>query len=423
MTVGAGLDVAVVHEDVERVRDTFRCIAYHVRIEPLEGTPRTGGEHVPGCCFREDLHGDGIALVFQALLEAGLVVDQVVLPGRPEERVAIHVGDVADGHSVTPLRRGGVPQPREEGLNVVRNADTERLVHRLGDTVLDAQFMALREAAEAFDAGVPGPWTQTKGIQMVDAVGNAEPAHERLEPDAAGHEENGSVASERLQNATQPTQEFVGPTGMTVVVEHALDEDRQLVDDEENRLFLCAADAKQRLAVVPPASGIEPGPDLHTEVDCADFVDVLAHPTLHVQGQARRDWANGMHGPRDVGDRVLGAGRSLDIDKKEYPAVRFEPAPQFAEDAGLPHAPLPGQQHMIPVPNARFEYSQIGFAVEEVVTAYPAAGGRSHGSSHSTNLMNRVSPTQSVVNNPVDNRLGVINGVWSIWRRVQRLSA
>ena len=111
--------------------------------------------------------------------------------------------------------------------------------------------------------------------------------------------------------------------------------------------------------------------------------------------EARRDWANGMHGPRDVGDRVLGAGRSLDIDKKENPAVRFEPAPQFAEDAGLPHAPLPGQQHMIPVPNARFEYSQLGFAVEEVVTAYPATGGRSHGSSHSTNLMNSVSPTQS----------------------------
>ena len=102
----------------------------------------------------------------------------------------------------------------------------------------------------------------------------------------------------------------------------------------------------------------------------------------------------------------------LDIDEEEEPAVCLEPAPEFAENAGLPHATLAGQQHMIPIPNTGFEYSQLGFAVEEVVTAYPAAGGRSHGSSHSTNLVNSVSPTQFVVNDSVDN--AVINDVWSM---------
>ena len=95
---------------------------------------------------------------------------------------------------------------------------------------------------------------------MVDSVGYAEPAHERTESDTAGQNENGRAVAERLNRAAQPAQELVDPPGVAVAMEHALEEDRQLVDDQEHGFFLRSAIGA---AVAPRGDASFRHPDRH----------------------------------------------------------------------------------------------------------------------------------------------------------------
>ena len=76
---------------------------------------------------------------------------------------------------------------------------------------------------------------------MVDAVGDAEPLHQGLEPDASGYDEDQGAGVEPLNDSAQPTQERVDPFGAVVLTEYALEEYRQFVDDEEYRLVVPGA--------------------------------------------------------------------------------------------------------------------------------------------------------------------------------------
>lgn len=68
----------------------------------------------------------------------------------------------------------------------------------------------------------------------------------------------------------------------------------------------------------------------------------------------------------------------MDVREEEDPSPRLEPPAKLLGDAGLAHASLSGQQYVIAVPNSRLQHLELGFAIEEVLTAYPATGGRSH---------------------------------------------
>ena len=87
------------------------------------------------------------------------------------------------------------------------------------------------------------------------------------------------------------------------------------------------------------------------------------------------DRSDRMHRLGDVGDHVLRAGRALDIGEEEDPSLGLEPAPKLSSDARLPHPALAGQQSVVAGANPRIQNPQLGFAINEVITAYPAAGG------------------------------------------------
>ncbi len=73
---------------------------------------------------------------------------------------------------------------------MVGNARPERVVHGICHAMLNRQFVTLGQSLETRDAGVTVPGSKTKGIEVVDAVGDAEPLHQGLEPDAAGQDED-----------------------------------------------------------------------------------------------------------------------------------------------------------------------------------------------------------------------------------------
>ena len=84
---------------------------------------------------------------------------------------------------------------------MVRNADAQCFIHRVRHAVLHGQSVILCKTIETLDAGVTVPRPQAKGIEMVDAVGYAEPLHERFEPDAARYDEGEGVVAECLKHA------------------------------------------------------------------------------------------------------------------------------------------------------------------------------------------------------------------------------
>ena len=82
--------------------------------------------------------------------------------------------------------------------------------------MLDRQFVTLGQSFETRDAGVTVPGSKAKGIEMVDAVGDAEPLHQRFEPDAAGHDEDQGAGVEPLNDLAEPAQERVDALGAVV---------------------------------------------------------------------------------------------------------------------------------------------------------------------------------------------------------------
>ena len=263
---------------------------------------------------------------------------------------------------------------------MVWNAESEGVVHRVRYAFVNLQSLSRSETLEARYARRPVPGVQANGVEVIDAVGDSEAMDQRLEPDAARHDEDRPLIPQRLNRTTQPTQEFVHALRVAVVVEHALEEDGQLVDREEHRGFVVGAVPEQLFAELSPVAGVKSGPNPRTEAVETDLLDVLAQPLLEAAAEAGGDRTGGVRLLRDGRDRVLRAGRALDIREQEDPAVGFQPPSELSGNAGLAHPPLSGQQEVVVVPEVRFQNPELGLAVEEVVVAHPAAGGWSHGS-------------------------------------------
>ena len=219
---------------------------------------------------------------------------------------------------------------------------------------------------------------------MVDAVGYAEPPYQRREPDAAGyHEDQGRAAAgtvialEILNPFTQPTQEFVDPSYVTVIAQHSIEENRQFVNDEKNWLVIRGAVAEQGLPFTPPGSGVQAGADLHTKVARADLLDIVTDPASHSGHETWQDSADWMSRLRDFRNHVLGARCVFDVNEKENPLwiPGLEQSPQFLSNACLTHPPLSGQQYVITVAYQCFQCLQLGSAIEKIVAAYPSPGG------------------------------------------------
>ena len=58
--------------------------------------------------------------------------------------------------------------------------------------------------------------------------------------------------------------------------EHSLEEDRQLVDDEQNRLVVFSQIMDDLLSVTAPVASIKTGSELHTKLGSANLLHVLA---------------------------------------------------------------------------------------------------------------------------------------------------
>ena len=78
--VVAGFEIAVVHQNLEDVGDTTWRIVDDRCVQPFEAASYLRCKPPPGGGFGQDLHRDRVAFVFQPLLEACLVVHEVVLP-------------------------------------------------------------------------------------------------------------------------------------------------------------------------------------------------------------------------------------------------------------------------------------------------------------------------------------------------------
>ena len=74
-----------------------------------------------------------------------------------------------------------------------------------------------------------------------------------------------------------------------------------------------------------------------------------------------------------AGNDVFGRDSALDVDGEEAPSLGFQSSAEFAGEAGLPHAALAGEQHMVEVADTGLQRLQFLLAVEEVVAAHPAA--------------------------------------------------
>ena len=82
-----------------------------------------------------------------------------------------------------------------------------------------------------------------------------------------------------------------------------------------------------------------------------------------------------MGGLGDSRHGILRTGRALHIGEEKGLTLSLKLASELSDDARLSHAPLAGLEYVNGTFYLAFQDLQIRLAVEEVVTAYPAAGG------------------------------------------------
>ena len=95
----------------------------------------------------------------------------------------------------------------------------------------------------------------------------------------------------------------------------------------------------------------------------------------------RDEMANRVDLLGDDGDQFFRGALALHVREQKHPSLGFEAAAKLLGNAGLAHAPLSSEQNVVAVANLPLQDLQLGFAVKEVVAAYPAACGGLHGTS------------------------------------------
>ena len=80
-----------------------------------------------------------------------------------------------------------------------------------------------------------------------------------------------------------------------------------------------------------------------------------------------------MEGFGEVRNDVLGTECAFYIEWQEDPPIELKTSAEFSKDAGLSHAALAGEKHMVAVPNQRLQLANLGVSVEKVVAGNPPA--------------------------------------------------
>ena len=207
-------------------------------------------------------------------------------------------------------------------------------------------------------------------VEVVDAVGDAEPGGERDETDAAGNNEGNATAGRILLRGAQPGEELVDAVSAIVSAKQVEEEGGQFVKDEENRLWGGGAGVEEFAAEPAPVTGIESGPNLEAEFVGSYLVD-LGCKVGHRSGKALGERADRVDGLRDEGDDVLGMGGFLEVDEEEMPAVDSEASAEFAREAGFSHAALAWQEDMVAVGDAFRQQREFRFSTVEIAAVYP----------------------------------------------------
>lgn len=161
---------------------------------------------------------------------------EIVLPGRSKKLGSIDFGHILHRHAIEISNSGEIPKMREVGLHMVQNANAECFVYRVWDSLVESKRVAGGENSETFDACLTIPGTKAEGMQVVDAIGQAEPLCKRGQTDAARCDKDRRIAVDPLKYAAKPAQKLVDALRtviVAIVAEHSHEKYGQLVNDEE----------------------------------------------------------------------------------------------------------------------------------------------------------------------------------------------
>ena len=196
-----------------------------------------GGEYILSGCFCQYLHGYGKVLVIaQTIIEARFIVHEIVLSCRPQKIVTIHIIDVLHGHFVLAVHKRVICQPGEKELYLMRYAYIETFINSIRNTRIYLKGRIRSKSIQALYSGFTTPWSESKWIEIVYTIRNAESTYERGQSDTSRYHEYKRSTTELLKNSSKPTQELVDFLATSLLTEHTFQEDRQFVQDEQYRV-------------------------------------------------------------------------------------------------------------------------------------------------------------------------------------------
>ena len=174
-------------------------------------------------------------------------------------------------------------QAVEEPLHVVGNQTPQPAAHLLTRSEGQVEVAGLRERGKAVERGLLVPGFQIQGGEDVRVGTESCLSQDRLQTYAAG-EDQAYPLSVVLTVPAQPAQEFVDVLfslrrdPMVVILEHPVDEDRKLVDREHHWPLVLRQGRADRVALLPPASGVDPSPQLHAHLADGQRIDSIVDP-------------------------------------------------------------------------------------------------------------------------------------------------
>ena len=199
---------------------------------------------------------------------------------------------------------------------------------------------------------------------------------DRLQADAAGGDQAYS-ALVVLTVPAQPAQELVdGPLplrrdAVVVVLQHPVDEDRQLVDRQHDRPIALGQSGEDLVAFLPPASSVDSRPQLHAHLGDGHRLDPLADVGEQGLDSGPRALRR-LRLKRDLRDGVRRGAGVFQIDEHRLEvAVGRQVAQQLPHQTRLAHPPLRGQQRVGPVAHPVREQVELGLPVEEALSLDP----------------------------------------------------
>ena len=236
----------------------------------------------------------------------------------------------------------------------MRDTDAKLVVHRLANSAFDLKVRTSVKSIEALDAGSTVPGAKSKVIQVVDPVRNTQPSNQRFKSDAPGYDDGRGTIAELLKRTTQPTQKLVNLFVSVVVMEHPFQEDRQFINDKQDRLIVFGTVTNQLFTKSSPVAFIQLRPETHSKLPGPYVLDSVRQPIQQAErprGEPRFHGSNWICGLCNICNQVLRTGGTFDICEEKHPSLGFEAKAQFPCNTGFTHTTLAGQQHVVSIPH------------------------------------------------------------------------